>query len=318
VTAPWPSERNADERTGSERGPVLARLDRPRTERRVRLAVVSDPHVAVEGIGTWKVRHRSQERFATALRDADATADTVLLPGDLTNDGHPPAFDAVDRTLTDLDAPWAAVPGNHDVPKAFDDHDGIGTTAFARRYAPAGFPFAFEVGPLTLCCVNTASADGDLRDTWGGRVGERDRRWLAQRFAAADTPILCCHHNLGPLPENPGGKWDGFPLEDGAAVRELLAEHDVPLAITGHHHVPAVAGHGPTTELLTPATCSFPQAWLLVTVDSGGTTVRFVPAADGAGQAEAYRHAVTGKPLGQGIASLAADRLARLPLGDER
>jgi Icc protein len=90
----------------------------------------------------------------------------------------------------------------------------------------------------------------------------------------------------------------------------------VPLAVTAHHHVPAVARHGPTTELLAPATCSFPQAWLLVAVGHDGTTVRLVPAADGPGQAAAYRHATTGKALGRGIARMAADRLERLPLAE--
>jgi predicted phosphodiesterase len=302
-------------------GPLFARLARPRAESRVRIAVVADPHVAVSGRGGWKVAHRSRDRFATAIADAERVGvDALVLAGDLTADGRHAEFDAVDEVLADVALPWAAVPGNHDVPKSFDEHDGPGTAAFAARYTPdSALPFTLDVGPLTLCCVDTASdpATGDLRDTWGGRVGERDREWLADILPGVECPVVVCHHNLAPLPENPGRKWANFPLRDAPAVRDLLAAHDVPLAVTGHHHVPAVARHGPTRELLAPATCSFPQSWLLLTVGPAGTTVRLVPATDGPGQAAAYRHATTGKPLGRGVAGLAADRLTRLPLREE-
>jgi hypothetical protein len=284
--------------------------------------VVADPHVAVGRAGGWKVPERSRERFATAVSDADAHGvDAVILAGDLTADGRAREFEAVDRLLADVEAPYAAVPGNHDVPKAFDDHDGLPAPAFSRRYGPpdsGGYPYRVEVGPVTLHCVNTASdPDGELANTWGGRVGATARAWLADRLPSAETPVVVLHHNLAALPENPGGKWRNFPLRDARALRGLLATHDVPLAVSAHHHVPAVATHGPTAELLAPATCSFPQAWLLLAVGPGGTTVRLVPATDRGGQAEAHRHAREGKPLGQGIARLAGERLSRLPLRDD-
>jgi Icc protein len=301
-------------------GPVLARLPRPRADRPVRIAVVADPHVAVEGRGGWKVAHRSRERFATAVGDAAALdIDALVLAGDLTEEGRPAEFDAVDAVLDGVDSPTVAVPGNHDVPKGFDEHDSPTAAAFADRYAPDGFPYTVDLGPITLCCLDTASdpASGDLHHTWGGRVGERGREWLASVLPDIDRPVVVAHHNLGALPENPRGKWANFPLQDAERVRELLIANDVPLAITAHHHVAATAQHGPTRELLAPATCSFPQSWLLLAVGSEGTTVRLVPAADGPGQEEAYRYATTGKALGRGIAGLAADRLSRLPLDEE-
>jgi 3',5'-cyclic AMP phosphodiesterase CpdA len=296
-------------------GPVLAALDRPRTAPRVRLAIVADPHVAVDGHGSWKVAHRSPERFRTALADATARGvDAVLLPGDLTSDGRPREFTVVDDLLSALTVPWAAVPGNHDVPKAFDSHEGLSVERFAERLAP-GLPFEMSVGPLTVLGVNSASAtDGELADSWGGRLSEAQLEWVAERVDDAETPIVCTHHNLGPLPENPGGKWANFPLQNAAAVRKRLADLDVPLVVTGHHHVPAVQRHGETTELLAPATCSYPQASLLLDVGPEGTTVRLVPLADSEGLREARRHARTGKALGQGVLEMAERRLARLPL----
>ncbi len=292
---------------------MLARFDRPRVDEPVTLAVVADPHVPADGERTWKVAHRARERFATALADADARGvDAVVLAGDLTGDGRRDSFGVVDEVLADLDSPRVAVPGNHDVPKAFDDHDGLPVEEFGARYTE--LPFVREVGPVTLVGVDTASAGGDLRHTWGGRVGERDRTWLADRLPGIDTPVFVGHHTLAPLPDAPGGKYRNFPLSDADAVRETLRAGGVELALTGHHHVPAVTRHGPLTALLAPAVCSYPQASALVRIGPDGTTVRLVPLADAAGVRESRRLARTGKPLGVGIATLVDRRLGSLPL----
>lgn len=310
-------------------GPVLARLPRPRLADPVTLAVLADPHVPVDARGTWKVHHRAADRLRTAVALANAHADHAVLAGDLTKDGRPAAFDRVDEVLADLAVPAVAIPGNHDVPKAFDEHDSPPTAAFVERYDP--LPFAREVGGLTLLGVNSASAGSDLQGTWGGRVGATQREWLRERAAAAETPVLLTHHNLGPLPEHPGGlPWSNFPAEDGEAVVDVCWATDVPLVVSAHHHVPAVRSRGehdgeaaadtpePPTEVLAPAVCSFPQASLHLTVGPRGTTVRLVPVADRAGVAEARRLARTGKPLGQGVLDLVETRLRQLPLAAER
>lgn len=298
-------------------GPLLARFDRPCAADPVRLAVIADPHVAVGEHGTWKVAHRSRELLERAVDRADtAGADLAVFPGDLTSDGRAAAFDAVDAVLGGLETPWVAVPGNHDVPKTFDEHDSPSTGAFESQYTP-GLPFVREAGPVTVLGVNTASAgDGSLRSTWGGRVGERDRGWLADTLPTVETPVVVLHHNVATLPENPGGTWANFPLADADAVREVLAGHGVPLALTAHHHVPAVADHGPTTEVLAPAVCSYPQAMLLVDIGPEGTTVWLVPLADAAEVSEARRLATAGKPLAAGVAGLVDRRLGALPLAD--
>jgi Icc protein len=296
--------------TGDVPGPVFARLSRPRSPQQIRLAVIADPHVT-DGSGTWKVKHRSQELFARAVEQATA-ADVTVLAGDLTGDGRRESFAAVDDCLADLGGPRLTVPGNHDVPKSFDAHQSPPAATFEARYTD--LPAVTDVGPVTLVGVNTASApDGALRDTWGGRVGERDRGWLARRLPEIDVPIVVLHHNVASLPENPGGKWLNFPLQDAADVRELLTVHDVPLVVTGHHHVPTVVEHGATTELLSPAVCSYPQAMLDVVVGPEGTVIRLVPLATASELREARRLAATGKPLGAGVLELVESELQRIP-----
>ncbi|WP_415379144.1 metallophosphoesterase family protein [Halosimplex sp. TS25] len=341
-------------------GPVFARLDRPRSHSPTTLAVIADPHVALTARGTWKVYHRTLDRLRTAVAVANEHADVALVAGDLTRDGHSAEFDAVDDVLGDLDVPWYAVPGNHDVPKAFDDHTTPPVERFAERYDP--LPFAREVGELTLLGVDTATSGvaglvdgpavdsdsaaadtrpdqsvaepatasesresaaddrrddlGDLRDTWGGRVGPAQRAWLGEQLAAADRPVVALHHPAARLPDCPErGRWRNFSLRDADAVSELLRQHDVPLVLSAHHHVPALCTHGDTVEALAPAACSFPQASLHVEVGPDGATLRLVPLADSAGVAEAHGLARNGSPLGQTVVELVERRLSAR-LGD--
>lgn len=294
-------------------GPVLAELSRPRTDSPVRICVIADPHVAANATGTWKMAHRSKTLLTRALATSDQLAPSaVLFAGDLTGDGQPDSFDIVDSLLEDVNEQWVAVPGNHDVPKSFDTHDPP-ATPFGARYG--GLPASVEVGPVTVLGMNSASmGDGSLRSTWGGKLGAQNRRWLRDQLDSVETPVVTFHHNVGALPDAPGGKYRNFQLQDANAVADILSSHDVPLVITGHHHVPAIQDHGPTTEVLAPAVCSYPNAMLCVDIDQHGAVVRMVPLADQAEVAAARRAAVTGKPLAAGIAEMVDRRVNTLPL----
>jgi len=304
------------------RGPVLARLDRPRAPA-TRLAVVADPHVADGAEGTWKVYHRTADRFGAALRDADAVeADAVVLPGDLTRDGHPPEFDRVDALLADCDCPALAVPGNHDVPKVTDDHASPDAAAFADRYADGEFPVVRRVGGLDLVGVNTASADGRLQDTHEGGVFAAQLDRVDDALAAADTPVVVAHHpvaapadHVGPFAPAPLHP----PLANADGLRTLLDRHDVPLLVTGHNHWPALGRTGGTWDLAAPASCSFPPAMLVLDVTPEGTTVSLVSLAERGGLEEAYRYAVAGSERSRAIADRITDgHLDAVPLVDEQ
>jgi predicted phosphodiesterase len=310
-------------------GPVLARFARPRTDNRTRLGVVADVHVPVDAEGTWKVFHRAGDRLRTAVRAMnDAAVDATVLLGDLTKDGHPDEFDRVAGRLADLDAPWVAVPGNHDVPKRWDDYDCPPVESFAARFGPGSLPgrsdpgdlpFHVEVGGVDVLGVDSADADGRLRDSHEGRVTEATRSWLRATLPGVETPVVALHHNLtharrhtGPFPDADFHRVNGAP-----SLRSLLADHDVPLVLSGHLHWPATAAVDGVRELLAPATCSFPQAALVLDVGPDGTVVRMVPLADGTGTAEAYVRAAAGNAHGQGVAAY-ADRgvLSTLPFVD--
>lgn len=297
--------------TGTTPGPMLAERPRPRSTSPVRLCVIADPHVAATGTGTWKQAHRSEALFARAVATANRLDPALtLLAGDLSGDGRPASFDIVDSVLAELESPWIAVPGNHDVPKSFDAHRPP-VSGFESRYGE--LPAVVEAGPVSVLAMNTASApDQSLQSTWGGRLGERGRTWLTEAVMDCAVPVVLFHHNVGSLPDAPGGKFRHFQLQDSSAVQNVLSDNGVPLVITGHHHVPAVLPHDTATEVLAPAVCSYPQAILVVDIGRAGTSVRLVPLASRTEVAAARFAATTGKPLAQGIAALVDRRLTRL------
>ena len=296
-------------------GPVLATLSQPRTATSHRICVIADPHVVPNQTGTWKMAHRSEELFSRAIATANRLdPGLTVLAGDLTADGTVASFTRVDELLEALSTPVLTIPGNHDVPKSFDDHAGPPTT-FESRYDQ--LPTIREVGELGVFALNTAqAADESLRSTWGGKVGDTSRQWLTSRLTETPCPLVVAHHNVGVPADSPGGKFQNFQLQDAPVVADILTTAAVPLAISAHHHLPAVLTHGVTTEIISPAVCSYPQAMLTIDIDSHGTTVRLVPLAGGEEVVASRRAAVTGKPLAAGIAEMVDRRIDSLPLYD--
>lgn len=304
----------------ADAGPLLARFARPRTDTPTTLAVIADAHVSVDGRNTWKVHHRSESLLRTALGDAAARdVDAVTFAGDLTRDGARADFEAVERLVADCPVPTFAVPGNHDVPKDFDDHDVPSLAEFEDAFTSGELPFHERVGGLDLIGLNSASSpDGSLADTHAGAISEGEVTWLDDALADAETPVVVSHHNLPGLLETEAFAWrSSFPVGNAGALVETLARHDVPLHVSGHLHVPAVAESSGVRELVCPSLCSFPQSYLLVTVDGTGTTVRLVPAADGAGVAESYVLALDDTSRSRAVAELVADQVRSLPLVEE-
>ncbi|MFC7082523.1 metallophosphoesterase family protein [Halorussus caseinilyticus] len=211
----------------ARRGPAtLARFARPRADTRTTLAVVSDPHLSTDKEGTWKVFHRTEDRLRAAIADAnDRGVDGVVFAGDLTEDGRPEDFDGAADVLADLDAPFVAVPGNHDVPKAFDDHDTPPVAEFADRFAPGEFPFRTQFGGVDVLGLNSASAPGgELDATHDGAISDDQLSWLESTLPETDAALVVSHHNLPGLDAAVGA--DGYaphpPVGDAPAFVDAL------------------------------------------------------------------------------------------------
>lgn len=325
---------------------IMARLAAPTTSHPTRLAVVADPHVATRATGSPKQFGRTESLLESTIKDINSRdVDAVISVGDLTKDGAPWDFDRVDELLEELSAPFFAVPGNHDVPKTFNSHRSASRGRFIDQYTPGKLPYHVQVGGVDLFGLDSAwTPTGDLRDSHDGRITSQQLEWLTSRTETADCPVVFTHHNLPPTAkqaeaygETAGIDMSGVPImRNGEEVMAALEAAGVRLVVTGHIHLPGVAtnvtplqqeestpaktavtANTDITEITSPATCTYPQAYLLVDVDSRGTTVRYIPIASAAESAAAYNARLAGTDIDRGQAALGAIRTAQFPLVED-
>lgn len=167
-------------------------------------------------------------------------------------------------------------------------------------------------------------ADGSLRKSHDGRLSEAEIDWLDDSLGEATNPIVVMHHNTPNMYSQLRAYIDAVHpemsvppvMQNPEPLMTVLEEHAVPLVITGHLHMPALAETGATREITSPATCAYPQGYLLFDFDESGTVVRFVPVTDLPGMTEAHAARRTGGDTAQGLAAFSAIRLAASPLVD--
>ncbi|WP_299268027.1 metallophosphoesterase family protein [Halorientalis sp.] len=294
-------------------GPTLARLDGPTAAKPTSLAVLADPHVTPWATGTWKVFHRTVERLRTALTAANRLdVDAVAVAGDLTKDGAPQEFDRAAALLDEANAPVLAVPGTHDLPRPEDGHRTPPVGTFADRFANSRYPFVERVSGVDLVGIDTVTAGADR-----GFVSPTQLDWLESILPALERPVVLCHHALTPAPgdDPPVAR----PTGNAQELARVLEAGGVELVVSGSRHWPGTGALSGVREVIAPAVCSLPQAFLHVRVGASGTTVDLVPLADRTGFEEAYASANDGDSKGQWVADR-ADRgaLSRFPLVDDR
>ncbi|WP_247003206.1 metallophosphoesterase family protein [Halosolutus gelatinilyticus] len=303
-------------------GQLLARLERPTATDPTRLAVCSDIHLATDATGTWKVFHRTERHLRGAVRAVnERDLDGVIVAGDLTRNGVPAEFDLFDE-LADFEPPTVAVPGNHDFPTTFDEHESLPIPEFEERYTPGGLPFRIRLGDIAVFGLDShAATPGSPAETWDGRISSEQLMWLDEELTEtdADASIVVIHHNLPATGDLYARYGDELPVQgevpgfsNPEPLVDLLALHDVALVVTGHLHFPAIERADGVTELTVPAVSSFPHGLLVLDIDERGTVVQLVPLTDGEGMVESIAHGYEKDRV-----LLSAAQLATFPLVDD-
>lgn len=308
-------------RDGILAGTQLATFDRPRSDRPVQFAVVGDPHIPVDESAHAKL-YKPTTMFERVVEDVNnRDVDRLLAVGDLTREGVSDEYDAFDDVIGDLNVPFAAIPGNHDVPNEFDSHPGLPVDRFAERYAPDSFPFVIDVNGLPVVGLDSSGADV-VADSHDGYLPESQLTWLDDTLDEVREAVVLVHHNM-PAALDQFDEYRevvdpslGRPpvLREPAGFVDVLTGHDVPLVLSGHLHIPGVTRTENVREVLVPSTCTYPQGYLIVTIRSSGTSVQYVPVATSAEAMKAYHQRRELKPKAAALSGMAASCLATAPV----
>jgi hypothetical protein len=158
----------------------------------------------------------------------------AYLPGDNADHGRIDEYKLVRQGLDQLNLPWFAIVGDHDVhPQSHDN--------FKRFMMPEAF-YRFDVGPYSFLALD-AFASNDPK-TFG--ISEEQLHWLEQELeaiaAAQKRSVMFLHC---------------YPTELGKSscpLRYLLKKYSVRLVDMGHTHYNEIANDGHTLYSATRST----------------------------------------------------------------
>lgn len=221
------------------------------------------------------------DTLAAVLDDVASLAtapDLVVCTGDLGDRGHPASYRRLNAMLDALGLPVLVLPGNHDLPDAFDEHLPGGRVALA--------PPVLGAGAWTFAFARSGNTE------WG-ELGRAQVIALGDRLeeAGAGNVFVWLHHP--PVPIHAGALPDAdFLAEDLLALHQRFA---VAGLAAGHVHQSVDAHLGPIAVHATQSTF----------FGGGGPGYRIVDFADDG----TYRTETRGFPAMTSMTEAKRDRL---------
>lgn len=247
--------------------------EHPDDHRTVRLAVLSDAHLSPAGTpdGVWNNatrRSRAGELLQAALREiAEIGHSTVLVLGDLSDDGSPTMIRSALSAIAEAGLTAWIVPGNHDVALRAEAIDGAadpihGCTVLhhgSQRLAPGialvGVSLESTDGGKTCTAVHVPAVGGLADDLlmWAGHY-----------------PLLSQEARL----RDAGLRYPG-DLLNLQRVRQAAERFAGPIVVLhGHLHTAVTRHAGRILQLGCPAVVEWPHAWTDVTVEKSAISTR--------------------------------------------
>jgi len=175
------------------------------------------------------------------VRDLTAVApDLICISGDLTQRALAHQFAACRAFLDQLPAPFLAVPGNHDVPRAAVWERLVDPFGRWRRHLGLPIESEWQDEALLVAGFNTTRAWAPHLDWSAGRLSAAQRARIAalRDRRRGRTLLLVAHHP----PEHPPDFAWRRPLADAALARASFAEAGAAAILLGHLHRPIWMG----------------------------------------------------------------------------
>ncbi|MGN6870002.1 MAG: metallophosphoesterase [Solirubrobacteraceae bacterium] len=221
---------------------------------------LSDPHIGA----TWADGDPVAGLAAavTSIRRLRPAPDALLLTGDLADSEYAQVL----ASLQSIDAPWYALPGNH------DDRDGL-----RRHFGIPGDPgtpvqYAVELGVLRILMLDSTRPGADAGEFDAGRLA-----WLEDALSADPrTPTLLAMHHPPLVTHVPGLDALALAAGDRAALADVVRGHpNVMLIMAGHVHR-AISG-----ELAGRRVLSAPSTYIGFELDMTAEQIDDVPTPPG-------------------------------------
>jgi hypothetical protein len=186
------------------------------------------------------------------------TISFVYLPGDVADDGSRSAYRVVRESLDQLEAPWCAIVGDHDV------HE----KSFANflEFMSDRTHYAFSVGSTRFLAMNAFDIPEPPSFTVFPAQSEWAERELGEAAHREQSSVLLLHCYPSDLKSG------------GDALTGLLHRFRVRLVDMGHTHYNEIANDGRTLYAATRSTGQIeegPAGFSVVNVDSGVVSWRF-------------------------------------------
>ncbi len=204
------------------------------------LVQITDLHIHADPAA----RSHGRDTLATLSAVVEAVRaerpELVLATGDLADDGSPEAYRRLRPILRRLERPVAAIPGNHDLVGAMEEHLAGDAISLAPRHTLGGW---------TVVMLDS-TVEGEVGGHLGpGRLAALDRD-LAE--ARADHVLAVMHHQPAPI----GSPLDDVGLDNAGDLYEVLDRRDnVRGLLWGHiHHVHEGERNG-VRLMGSPSTC---------------------------------------------------------------
>ena len=183
--------------------------------------------------------HHDEQLAQGLAKDIDAQQpDLVVISGDFTQIGSRAEFAAARAFLDRLQAPFFAVPGNHDVPAVNIVRRFLDPYGYYRRFiAPDLEPFV-EIDGVAIAGIRTVRRIRPGLDWAQGLISRRQLADLERRFTQASpgaVRVIVAHHPLL-MPETPMQK-PMRRVDNADRALAAFAELGVRLVLSGHFHL---------------------------------------------------------------------------------
>jgi Icc protein len=175
--------------------------------------------------------------FALAeIAALDVRPDLIVGTGDLADRGHPNAYRRLNAMLNELGIPALVIPGNHDLPDAFDAHLPGGVVELGTFVEADGWAFAFA-----------RSGNTEWGELGPAQLAALDDRLASRRH---DNVFVWVHH---PPVDLMAGHGPVAPFL-GEDIGTLHGRHAITAIAAGHVHGPHDVAFGDIAVHASPST----------------------------------------------------------------